>query len=197
MAAVPRSVGRPRDDNIDDAVLDAAITELATRGFQNFSVQRVAKEAGVARATVYLRWPERDSLITDALRRTERRIHVPDTGTLQGDLRVLAHDWAEVFNDSRLSSVFAHVLAEGEMFPEVVKEYKNKAALPANRTVEQVLRRARQRGELRADVELRTVARCLVGALWLESTLTDRPLSAGFERSVVGLLLHALAPHRN
>jgi AcrR family transcriptional regulator len=158
-------------------------------------VQRVAKEAGVARATVYLRWPERDSLILDALRRTDRRIRVPDTGTLQGDLRALAHDWAAVFNDPRLSSVFAHLEAEGGLFPEIVKEYKTKAALPANRTVERVLRRARQRGELRPDVEVKAVARCLVGALWLESSLSDRQLSTDFERSVVDLLIHAVTRH--
>lgn len=43
------------------------VLEFLQSGMIDFSIQDVAKQAGVARSTIYARWPTREALITEAL----------------------------------------------------------------------------------------------------------------------------------
>src|SRR5262245_11434806 len=63
-----RSPGRPRDAAIDELVLRATLDLLAERGMEATTIQAVSDRTGIARATIYLRWPGRSSLIMAALR---------------------------------------------------------------------------------------------------------------------------------
>lgn len=189
-----RSLGRPRDPRIDAAVVKAAIQEISESGLRNFSIARVADRAGVARATVYLRWGRKDDLILDALRATGDPLDVPSTGSLRGDLRSLVQAWSDVFTDPTVSRLLAHVHADQPEYPEIVDEYRRAIALPVNSKVERALKDARQRGEVRRDVDLRAAARSLVGALQLEAMFTYGQISSSFQRHLVDLLESALSP---
>jgi AcrR family transcriptional regulator len=59
--------GRPRDERLDDVIVASAIGVLADVGFDRFSVEEVAQRAGVAKTTIYRRFPSRNELITGAL----------------------------------------------------------------------------------------------------------------------------------
>jgi AcrR family transcriptional regulator len=48
-------------------IRDAAVAELTERGWGGFTIDGVAKRAGVARSTVYRHWPDRLHLLVDAL----------------------------------------------------------------------------------------------------------------------------------
>src|SRR3990170_8095476 len=63
-----RHAGRPRGPATDAAILQAVIELLAEAGLRGTTVDAVAARAGVARATVYLRWPTRDALLAAAAR---------------------------------------------------------------------------------------------------------------------------------
>jgi AcrR family transcriptional regulator len=79
--------GRPRDANVDDAALRAAVELVVADGYPNLAMDRVAERAGVSKAALYRRWPNKLALATDAIRHAARtRIPLPDTGTLRGDL---------------------------------------------------------------------------------------------------------------
>ncbi len=53
------------------------------------SLDAVAVEAGVSKATIYRRWSSKEALMLDAWMTCVRKPEVPDTGTLQGDLEAL------------------------------------------------------------------------------------------------------------
>ena len=85
---VPRRPGgRPRDPEVDRAVLRAAVEVMSDVGIRGVTVRAVAERAGVARATIYRRWPTRDALM-GALTRAETGGRVADmTGDIEGDIR--------------------------------------------------------------------------------------------------------------
>lgn len=62
-----RGRGRPRREGADEAILEVARTLLAERGYRDFSVDVVAERAGVAKTTVYRRWPSKGSLVAAAI----------------------------------------------------------------------------------------------------------------------------------
>ncbi|MFL6248283.1 MAG: helix-turn-helix domain-containing protein [Thermoanaerobaculia bacterium] len=79
-----RGRGRPRREGADETILAAARALLEETGFAAFNVDVIAERTGIAKTTIYRRWPTKSALIaatidtttaTDAeaiLRETER-----------------------------------------------------------------------------------------------------------------------------
>jgi len=86
----PAQAGRPRDPDVDRRVADAAITLFGETGWAGFSVEAVAKQASVGKASIYLRWPTKEALLVEALRLRVGIIDDVDTGSLREDLIRLA-----------------------------------------------------------------------------------------------------------
>src|SRR2546423_1037122 len=81
--------GRPRDPGVDVAIRTATVDLLGEIGYARLTMDEVAVRAGVAKASLYLRWPNKVALVADALQQRARTVpEVPDTGTLPADMRV-------------------------------------------------------------------------------------------------------------
>ena len=84
------TAGRKRDPARDDVILESALTVLAERGYDGMTIDMVAAHAGMARATVYRRWPTKAELVLGAVSRLSRDDvdleHLPDTGNLRDDM---------------------------------------------------------------------------------------------------------------
>ena len=79
--------GRPRRAAIDAAIIRAAVELMVEGGVQATTLTAVAERAGVARATVYLRWPTRSALIGAAARAAVGGTVMPLTGDIAQDIR--------------------------------------------------------------------------------------------------------------
>jgi AcrR family transcriptional regulator len=84
---VERRSGRPRRAAIDAANLRAAVELMTEGGVEATTLTAVARRAGVARATVYLRWPTRSALIGAAARSAVGGQPMQLTGDVEEDIR--------------------------------------------------------------------------------------------------------------
>lgn len=62
-----KAVGRPRSQAADDAILKAATKMLYKQPYQDVSMEAIAAEAGVSKATLYRRWPNKSMLAVEVL----------------------------------------------------------------------------------------------------------------------------------
>lgn len=69
-----RPVGRPRDPAKARAILDAGWSLFLERGVEGTSIEAIAAEAGVSKATLYSHFPDRAALFEAAVRREMERI---------------------------------------------------------------------------------------------------------------------------
>src|SRR4030095_12401343 len=58
--------GRPRSERAERAIIEATLDLLAEVGIAALSIEQVAARAGVGKATIYRRWPNKEALIIDA-----------------------------------------------------------------------------------------------------------------------------------
>ena len=79
--------GRPRDPDVDEAILQATVRTLRERGWGATTVEDVASEAGVSKASIYRRYRSKVALVADAATH-DRKEHFPsfDTGSMTGDM---------------------------------------------------------------------------------------------------------------
>jgi AcrR family transcriptional regulator len=174
----PKRRGRPRSARADRAILDAALEEFADKGYEALSIERVAARAGVAKSTIYRRWPTKESLLVAAVKDLVRHIEPVDTGQVHDDLVAIMQLLRRQLFMGRAGTVVPYL---------AVEVYRGSALgrLDHERLlgwILQVLREAVQRGidrgELRDDVDARVAAESLLGSLLLQH-LTGRLRARG------------------
>src|SRR5215204_3483701 len=96
----PRSLGRPREERADRAILAATRELIAEHGVRDLRMDDVAERHRVGKATIYRRYRSKDELVTAAIEALVREIKGPDTGSTRGDRRGLMQGAGEVYTRS-------------------------------------------------------------------------------------------------
>src|ERR1700738_4207455 len=81
--------GRPRDQEATERILAVAAEVIASSGYSGFSLDLVADRAGVAKTTIYRRWPSKDHLVVEVVTKLLHDIPLRDTGQVRRDLITL------------------------------------------------------------------------------------------------------------
>jgi AcrR family transcriptional regulator len=187
-----RSRGRPRSRAIDERILSATLAILGRDGYARMSIDAVAAEAGVTRPTVYLRHATKAELATAALAAFRGRAKPRDTGDTRADLVArLNHFRAGVERPNGMATL-GTVLAEENHTPELLALWRERLVAPRRHELRAILRRARDRGELRPDADLDAAVAMLVGsyfAFYVERGRVPR----SWPEAEVDLVLGALA----
>ncbi len=159
--------GRPRSPHADRAIIDAAVRLLTQEGYKRMSVERVAAEAGVGKATVYRRYRNRQDLAAAAISHMlagHALFELPDTGDTRTDLlQSLTHVTMATGSDVVLS-MLGTVMAEQQRDPELLERFWERVFMPHRTATLSILERGVRRGDVRQAVALEVVGEALVGA---------------------------------
>src|SRR4029453_3454451 len=102
------------------AGFDATLAELASRGWDQVSVESIAARAGVHKTTVYRRWGGKARLVAEALEAAaESRIQVPDSGNIDQELRALARAVLAILTGRDGAATVRALVAGAQGSPEV------------------------------------------------------------------------------
>lgn len=149
--------GRPRDPGLDAAIRAATMELLGEVGYARLTMERVAARAGVSKASLYLRWPNKEALAIDALRHRARPVpEVPDTGTLPGDMRAFLRGLLRARGEA--ARALAGVSGEIAASPALRKAWHRGLGGTLTGCVRQILARAAERGELPEGSDLELLA---------------------------------------
>jgi AcrR family transcriptional regulator len=184
--------GRPRDAGVEGRVLQAAMAEMRTRGYDGMSVDRVAERAGVAKTTIYRRWPTKTELILAAISDIVPPGDPPDTGTMAGDMAALAKTQQRRLAGSGLSGIVPRVLAESMGDPQLHEDFVDRVVNPFRELLRLFIERGIERGELRPDLEVEPLVD-LLHSIPIYKILMSRGDPAALE-NVPGAYLPILAP---
>lgn len=152
--------GRPRDAGRDAAILGAALDVLADTGYDRLTMDEVARRAGAGKATLYRRWPSKADLVVAAVAQVGGEPSLddlPDTGTLRGDLRGLIRPQTDAESRHLLALVggLASLLSAD---PALADAASTALVAPFVASQRLLMHRARDRGEIGADVDVETFA---------------------------------------
>lgn len=176
------------------AVLAAALEELSEGGYASLSMERVAARAGVHKTTVYRRWPDRESLVTDALLELSADdFAIPDTGDADRDL----HDFAAALVGWLQGPVGRHLVAmlgsDAARLPAAIDARQRFFATRGAAMGERV-RSAVDLGQLPASTDPLALLSTIVAPLYLRLLVTGAPLTeADAHRAVDVAILAARA----
>ncbi|WP_327304191.1 TetR/AcrR family transcriptional regulator [Streptomyces sp. NBC_01298] len=145
--------GRRRGPELERAILDAALEQLGTVGWNALTMEGVASGARTGKAALYRRWPSKADLVADALRtRLPPLGQIQDLGSIREDLYALCVRMRDIMH-SRAGQALRAVLHEcdhshAERFHGLIWSGLHE---PAHRLIGELVHRGIDRGDVRSD----------------------------------------------
>jgi len=186
--------GRPRSERAREAVLAAAAELLLTRGLGAVSMDAVAEQAGVSKATIYRWWPTKETLALDALHHEWAVVRPAEgTGSLRADLLALLRPWVRLVAKRPYGRVVAALITEAQTDPSFADLYRERFVEPRRAQARPILLRAIERDELPATTDLELALDLLYGPLYHRLLHGHAPLNERFLRTLVDAVVAGLA----
>ncbi|QKW38443.1 TetR/AcrR family transcriptional regulator [Actinomadura sp. NAK00032] len=180
-----------RTARVRAAVLAAVIDEIAENGYAALNMDRVAARAGVGRTTVYRRWGTPEGLAADLLALIgEEAMPMPDTGSLEGDLRAFAATTLAAHQDERLQAAIQGVISAASREPaagNALQTFYN----DRNREAAALIDRAVTRGELPPGTDGVEFFRMFAAPFCYRATITREPVDEGVAERTLAMVLAA------
>ncbi|MFN8032080.1 MAG: TetR/AcrR family transcriptional regulator [Mycobacterium sp.] len=174
------------------AILDAALAEVVARGIDDFTAEHVAARAGVDVGTIARIWGDRRVLLLEAqLTSSAQRVPIPDTGSLRGDLMALLASQIELCKTPQgRRSLHRFLAASGDADLSEIRADFWQARLD---TLTPVLKRARERGELRDDIDLEEAMRMYAGASLFDPVFVDSPMRPEYVSQMLDVFIRGIS----
>ncbi|AZS87660.1 TetR/AcrR family transcriptional regulator [Streptomyces griseoviridis] len=188
--------GRPRSEAVERAIVEG-VMKLLEDGvpLAELSIERIARTAGVGKATIYRRWPGKEELFVDVVRQAEPADPALPGTSMRDDLVAVLEQLRERGLMSRSSVLLHNVFAQMKSSPKVWKAYHTSVVDPRRRLQYEILRRGQATGELRSDVDIDVLSDCFVGPMLLRTVMRpDAELPEGLSEQIVDTLLSGLRP---
>jgi AcrR family transcriptional regulator len=186
-----RRLGRPRDARVEGAVIDAARSLLAEKGFAGTTIEAIASRAGVGKATIYRRWPTREALLVAVTAVDLPPIEMPDSGDLRADLVHLFTQLSHQISSSGPASYMGDLISESTRNPAMRADFQR--LVNARRALcAEVIDRAKQRGVVRKTVDPDLVLDLIGGAIVYRKLFRDEHTDAKVIQAAIDAVLDGI-----
>jgi AcrR family transcriptional regulator len=183
-----RRPGGRLDPEADRLILETTHRLLRELGYDRLTIDRVAREAGVARTTVYRRYSDKADLVSAAIQTMAARAKRPATGDAREDL--VAH--LDSVRRNYGISLAGTLLMEEPYNPRLLEIFRERMVLPQRQLVRDTILEGIERGQIRSDVAVDAVLDLLLGALFGAVFARGRP-GSGWAEQIVEAIWPAIA----
>ena len=187
-----------RSETSRRAVLQATMDLLGDQppgpvSLQKLSIERIARESGVSKMTIYRWWPNKAALVIETfLDNHVAQTPVEDDGPALDALRTHLASLAHVY-DGPEGRLIAQLIAECQFDAATLQEFKHRFWEGRVAAVSRLIRRAMEEGDLRSDVEPEEVAELLYAPIYFRLLFQTGSLDAEAAERLMDVALEGLA----
>jgi AcrR family transcriptional regulator len=182
--------GRPRSEVAERAILTATLRLLDEhRSIAAISVEAVAQEAGVGKATIYRRWPGKEALIVAAVEYAEVPLPTLAGVSLRDDLVTMLETIRLQAIDKRGDGLMGMVAGEMRQHPELHRRYHEVVVEKRRDLLRGLLQRGVDSGELRSDLPIDVLMDLVSGPILVRKLVRQ---DASLEPELPGQIADAL-----
>jgi AcrR family transcriptional regulator len=163
-------------EDVTEALRAAVFEELAAVGYARMSIEGIARRAGVGKTAVYRRWRSKLHLVLDVVSALAvMGLPAPDTGTLEGDLRLLYEVTSRALRHPVASQIIPDLQAEAARNPDIAEALQKALREGQDGVASGIVAAAQRRGEIRADADEQLALDLISGPLYWRSVVIRDP----------------------
>ncbi|RZU37181.1 TetR family transcriptional regulator [Streptomyces sp. BK022] len=163
-------------EDVTEAIRAAVFEELAAVGYARMSIEGIARRAGVGKTAVYRRWRSKLNLVLDVVSAMAvLGLPAPDTGSLEGDLRLLYEVMSRALRHPVASQIIPDLQAEAARNPEMAETLQKAVRDGQDGVASKIVAAARERGEVSADLDLDLALDLISGPLYWRAVIIRSP----------------------
>ncbi|MCL6674202.1 MULTISPECIES: TetR/AcrR family transcriptional regulator [Streptomyces] len=163
-------------EDVTEAIRAAVFEELAAVGYARMSIEGIARRAGVGKTAVYRRWKSKLHLVLDVVSALAvMGLPTPDTGSLEGDLRLLYEVTSRALRHPVASQIIPDLQAEAARNPEIAEAMQKTLREGQEGVALKILVAAERRGEVRAGFDEELALDLISGPLYWRSVVIRSP----------------------
>lgn len=188
---VRRGPGRPREERVGRAVLDAVVDLVAESGMGALTMDAVAARAGVSKPAMYRRWSTKQDLVIAAAESRIGALSVPDMGDFRAELHAVLSARARAYRQPGVGRLLAGVIgaaAEAGAEPSAYRAYTERVMSETRHLLERGL----ARGDVRPDADLGAAATLVAASLVFRMVGEQQVPDDALVESVVELISRAV-----
>lgn len=189
-----RGRGRRPAEEVRAAVLHTVGSILLTEGSADLTYERVAREAGVSKTTLYKWWPSTGALALDGyFHAVEETLAFPDTGDIRADLRSQLQSFRKLMTTTPGGRTLLELIGRSQTDPELATAFRQLYSSQRRRLAGERLRRAQEAGQIHSGVDVQIIVDQLWGAVYHRLLIPDEPVTEQFVDGLVANLLYGIA----
>lgn len=189
-----RAPGRARSDASRMAILEATLKLLETTPVQQISIESIAREAGVGKATIYRWWNSKAAVVIEAFLHTHlSHTPMPKVESPREALTRHVHLLIEEYSGWS-GRIVSQIMAEGQSDPDVLREFRERFWYGRRAVVREVLEEARRRGEIRDDLDAELQMDILYAPIYFRLLMRHLPLDKKFADQHCAAIMQMLTP---
>lgn len=183
------AVGRPRSADATEAVMAAALALAYEGGVHHATVDRIAERSGVAKTTIYRRWPHAAAIVMDAfLAEISPLIQYRRMPTAQATFTAAVKQLAKALQGSR-GDLLRHLLGAAQGDAQLQKAFWESWIGPRRAQAMEVIAKARAAGELNDRVDADVLVDSIFGAVYYRLMIPYAVLSGRYVEVLVEQVL--------
>ena len=182
--------GRPRLPATDQAILQAVGELIAEQGLRGTTINAVAARSGVARGTVYRRWPNRDAMLAAAMREWRGMDPHPLGDDIEANLRQNVEEARVVLGEPSFRAMLP-ALAEIQLGDEGDEGVRS-MVFPQREAMARMYGELAAAGGFRTDIAPSLPNDILVGALLYHLLYNGRVPDAAGAQAIVDVVLDGI-----
>jgi AcrR family transcriptional regulator len=187
--------GRRPAAEVRAGVLEAAGRLLFEGGIRAVTFDQVAAAAGSSKMTLYKWWPSAGALAAEAyFARSRQVLEFPDTGDIRADLTAQLVAFVRLLTVEGAGPIIAELIGRAQTDPDLQAAFSREYSVPRRELAVGALERARERGQLRDDIDLGILVDQLWGACYYRLLIPDAPLDEAYAAALVDNALDGAAP---
>ena len=169
------------------AILDATVKLLGSTGYIDFSIEKVAGEAGVGKQTIYRWWDSRADLVLEVWRdRLLPPLPVYDETTpLRDYLEASLLAFGKIISRTDCRQAAICILAEAHRDPKLYSRMAEAVYLPRIGQIRTAFREAQGQGLFPADADIDVSIDELYGAVWYKVLIRFETVSTAYIKKLV------------
>ncbi|MFI8307345.1 TetR/AcrR family transcriptional regulator [Streptomyces sp. NPDC085927] len=163
-------------EDVTEAIRAAVFEELAAVGYARMSIEGIARRAGVGKTAVYRRWRSKLHLVLDLVSAIAvQGLPAPDTGSLEGDLRLLYEVTSRALRHPVASQILPDLQAEAARNPDIAEALRKALREGQDGVAKGIVTAAQERGEVRPGIDHDLALDLISGPLYWRSVIIRSP----------------------